>query len=333
MRRAIALVAACLLPWLGAARAETAKIRVSHGYSSSYLVLMAMRDQKLIEKHAAAAGLGAVEAVWQTIDGGNQINDAMLAGAVDVAGIGVPGFLALWSKTRGIGKNETIGLTAISGGSMWLMTNQPRIKSLRDFGPADRIALPGIKTSFAAVALQMAAAKEFGIERYAELDPLTVGMPHPEAAAALMSGKTEITAHFASPPFNHAEAAHPGVHRVANTMDIFGPLTILMTMARKDFVATNPRLADAFVAATDEAVAFVERDKRAAAETYLRVTNAKTALAEVERILSDPETGYSATPRGTMEYARFMARAGTIKAAPGAWTDLFVPKIHGRPGS
>ena len=306
MRRAIALVAACLLPWLGAARAETAKIRVSHGYSSSYLVLMAMRDQKLIEKHAAAAGLGAVEAVWQTIDGGNQINDAMLAGAVDVAGIGVPGFLALWSKTRGIGKNETIGLTAISGGSMWLMTNQPRIKSLRDFGPADRIALPGIKT---------------------------VGMPHPEAAAALMSGKTEITAHFASPPFNHAEAAHPGVHRVANTMDIFGPLTILMTMARKDFVATNPRLADAFVAATDEAVAFVERDKRAAAETYLRVTNAKTALAEVERILSDPETGYSATPRGTMEYARFMARAGTIKAAPGAWTDLFVPKIHGRPGS
>jgi hypothetical protein len=85
----------------------------------------------------------------------------------------------------------------------------------------DKIALPGIKTSFAAVALAMAVAKEFGIESYARLDPLTVGMPHPDAAIALIGGKPEITAHMASPPFSNRELASPNIHRVFDTMDVF----------------------------------------------------------------------------------------------------------------
>ena len=72
------------------ARAETARLRVSYGYSIGYLPLMVMRDQSLLEKHAAALGLGTLQVDWQVLDGGNNINDAMLAGALDIAGIGIP---------------------------------------------------------------------------------------------------------------------------------------------------------------------------------------------------------------------------------------------------
>lgn len=226
-----------------------------------------------------------------------------------------------------------VGVSAISGGTLWLNTNKTSIQSLRDFTAQDKIAVPGIKTSFAAVALQMAVAKEFGLDNYARLDPMTVGMPHPEAAAALMSGKTEITAHMASPPFNRQELADPKVHRVVNTLDVFGPLTILMTMAPRRFVAANPKLIEAFLAATDEAIGFITAHKPAAAEIYVRVMNSKVPVADIQKILEDPESPFSATPTGAMEYARFLAHTGTIKSAPSTWTDMFIAPIHNRDGS
>jgi NitT/TauT family transport system substrate-binding protein len=162
-----------------------------------------------------------------------------------------------------------IGVSAISGGAMWLNINNPNIHSLRDFTAKDKIALHGIKTSFAAVALEMAVAKEFGIENYARLDPLTVGMPHLDAAIALIGGKSEITAHMASPPFSNRELASPNIHRVFDMMDVFGPLTILMTMASKPFADANPETMEALIAATDVAVGFIATHKREAAETYM----------------------------------------------------------------
>ena len=78
------------------ARAEAPVVRLSHGYGLLYLPLMVIRDQGLIEKHAKAAGLGDVKTNWVLLDGGNVINDAMLAGNLDIAGTGAPGFITLW---------------------------------------------------------------------------------------------------------------------------------------------------------------------------------------------------------------------------------------------
>ncbi|NWO91586.1 ABC transporter substrate-binding protein, partial [Escherichia coli] len=87
-----------------------------------------------------------------------------------------------------------VGISGLSATSLWLNSNNPEIKTLKDLTPKDKIALPGIKTSLSAVVLQMMAAHEFGRENYAKLDPLTVSLPHPEALAAVTSGQTEITA-------------------------------------------------------------------------------------------------------------------------------------------
>src|SRR5690349_3410706 len=78
------------------ARAEVSEVRISHGYGVLYLPLMIMASEKLVEKNAKATGLGEVRVEYKVLDGGNVINDAMLSGALDIASIGVAGFLTLW---------------------------------------------------------------------------------------------------------------------------------------------------------------------------------------------------------------------------------------------
>jgi NitT/TauT family transport system substrate-binding protein len=291
-----------------------------------------MSQRKLIEQHAARAGLGELTIEWTIIDGGNNINDAMLAGAVDIAGIGIPGFLVLRDRTLGR-PQEMTGISALNSGSLWLNTINPRIKTLDDYTAGDRIALPGIKTSYAAVALQMAVAKRFGIESYGKLDPLTVGMPHPDAYAALMSGKTEVTSHMASAPFSYQEVRNPRVFRVLSTAEELGPMSILLAMTQQRFATANAALMRAFVAAQDEANAIIRDDRNGAVAAYLAATQLKVPADELLGMLADPENAYSAAPAGSLTYATFLARTGVLRAKPAAWTDLFLPELGDRKGS
>src|SRR5258708_3930869 len=234
-RARLGIALALVLALIGPARAEVAEVRLSRGFGIHFLPMFVMEQQKLFEKHAAAAGLSTLKVGWHPIDGGNQINDAMLSGALDIATLGVPGFLVLWDKARGNARLEVSGIAALSVGSMAVNSRIPAVTSLRDFSERDKIALPGIKTSYAAVVLQMLAAREFGDADYAKLDPLTVGMPYPAAMAALVSRKTEITAHVASPPFAFPELDHPRTHRVVNSVEALGPLPVIMTHATRAF--------------------------------------------------------------------------------------------------
>ena len=315
------------------ARAEVSEVRISKGFGILYLPLIVMQDQKLLEKRAREAGLGDIKVDWLMLDGGNVINDAMMAGTLDFAGTGAPGFITLWSKARGIPGVEVVGVSGMSSVSLWLNSNKPELKSLKDFTPTDKIALPGIKTSLAAVVLQMISAKEFGEENYAKMDPLTVSLPHPEGVAALVGGKTEIKAHFTSPPFQYIEAKSPGVHTVLNSVDYLGNITLDVTFAPKKFVDANPKMTQAFIDAMDDANALIAKDKKLAAEIFARGSKTKVEPADVQEMIEDKDARFSTTPNGVMQFADFMHRAGTIKVKPDSWSDMFVPQLSGRQGS
>ncbi len=331
LTRRAALAAAAAMAG-GVARAETAQLRVSHGYSIGYLPLMAMRDQNLIEAHAVKAGLGKVTVTWQVQDGGNNINDAVLAGVLDIAGIGMPGFLVLRDRTRGR-KQEMVGIAALTYGALWLNTIDPKLRTLGDYTAKDRIAVPGIKTSYAAVILEMAVAKQFGIENYARLDPMTVGLAHPDAYAAMMSGATEIKSHLASAPFSYQELRNPAVHRILTTSDVVGKMTILLSMTQRQFADANPGLMQAFLAAQEEADAFIAADPGGAADAYIRASGLKVPRDQLLEMLADKENGFGLAPNGSMEYASFLSQTGVLKARPTAWTEMFIPSLSGRDGS
>ena len=267
------------------------------------------------------------------LDGGNVINDAMMAGTLDFAGTGAPGFVTLWAKAKGIPGVEVVGVTGMSSTSQWLMTNDPKIKSLQDFTANDKIALPGIKTSLAAVTLQMISAKVFGDANYAKMDPMTVSLPHPEALAALIGGKTEIKAHFTSPPFQYIEAKAPNVRRVLNSVDYLGNMTLDVTFAPKKFVDANPKLTQAFIDAMDDANALIEKDKKLAAEIYAKSSKVKVDAAEIQQMIEDKDSRFSTTPEGVTQYAEFLHKAGSIKVKPAKWSDMWVPQLASRPGS
>ncbi|MBF9235442.1 ABC transporter substrate-binding protein [Microvirga alba] len=329
-----AMAAAAISTALGApARAEVSEVRISKGFGILYLPLIVMQDQKFLEKRAKAAGLGDVKVTWLMLDGGNVINDAMMAGTLDFAGTGAPGFVTLWAKAKGIPGVEVVGVSGMSSTSLWLMANKPELKSLKDFTSSDKIALPGIKTSLAAVVLQMIAAREFGDANYAKIDPMTVSLPHPEALAALTSGKTEIKAHFTSPPFQYIEAKSPGVHRVLNSVDYLGNLMLDVTFAPKKFTDTNPKMTQAFIDAMDDANTLIASDKKLAAEIYAKTSAVKVDPADVQGMIEDKDARFTTTPEGVMKFAEFMHKAGSIKVKPATWSEMFVPQLAGRPGS
>lgn len=315
------------------ASAEVSQLRISRGFGVHYLPLYVMEAKGLVQKQAAAAGLGDIKTEFLLVDGGNHINDAILAGSIDIASTGTGGFLTLWAKAKGNPKLEVIGLGGSASGGMTMTTRNPAIKSLRDVTEMDRIAVPGIKTSLGAIILQMAAAKEFGDKDYARLDHLTVSMSYPDAVAAMLSGKSQITAHVASAPFSYMELDSPGIHKVFNSVELFGHVTTIMAFTTEQFRAANPKLTASFVSALKEAIAFIGANKQEAAQIYVKAARVKSPDSEILRIIDDPDLRFTLAPEGIMIYAEFMHRVGLLKAKPATWKDVFVSELHDLPGN
>src|SRR6266581_4775689 len=297
-----------------AAFAEMSEIKVAQQYGISYLPLMIMEEQKLIEKQAKALGVD-VSVGWARFAGGNVMNDALLSNSIQFASGGVGALITLWSRTRG--NLDVKGVAAINSMPLYLNSRNPAVKTIKDFTEKDKIALPAVKVSIQAITLQMAAEKAFGESQFARLDPLTVTMAHPDGQIALLSGQSEINAHFSAPPFQNQQLRNPAIHTVLNSYDVLGgPATFNVVWTTSKFRSENPKLYEAFVRALDEAIAMINNDRKAAAEAYIRLSKDKDTVQEILTMLNDPLIVYTTTPQNVMKYVDFMARTGTIKVKP-----------------
>ena len=328
MLAALGVVLSCVLP----ARAEQGELRVAKQYGLGYLQMMVLEDQKIVEKNAAAAGLGDIRVTWATFRSSDVMNDALLSGSVDFVCLGIPGLATIWGKTKG-----GLDVKAASGFNflpLQLNTRNPNIKSIRDLTEKDRIALPAVKVSMQAIILQMAAAQTFGEANYAKLDPITVSMSHPDAMATFLSAGGEIDNHFTSPPFIQKELEKPGVTKILNSVDVLGgPISFNVVATTSKFYNDNPRLYAVFMKSLAEATEFINRDKRGAAEIYIRMTKDKSSVDDILKIIDDPQIGYSLTPSNIMKMVDFMHKTGAIKVKPASWKELFFANMHDLPGS
>jgi len=315
-----------------AARAEQSELRIAKQYGLGYLQMMVMEDQKIVEKNAAAAGLGDIKVTWATFRSSDVMNDALLSGNVDFVCLGIPGLATIWSKTQG-----GLDVKAASGFNflpLQLNTRDPRIKSIRDLTDKNKIALPAVKVSMQAIILQMAAAQAFGEANYTKLDSLTVSMAHPDGMATFLSGAGEIDNHFTSPPFIQKELEKPGISKVLNSTDVLGgPISFNVVAATSKFYRENPRLYAVFMKSLQDATDFINGDKRGAAEIYLRMTKDKSSVEDILKIVNDPQIEYSLAPKNVMKMVDFIYRTGGIKIKPASWKDLFFPNMHELQGS
>lgn len=288
-----------------------------------YLASHVMETQKLIEKDAAADGVKDVKVEWRTFNGGGAQTDALLAGNVDVVNTGTGNLLLLWDRTRG----KVKGIITSSAQPVIMVSNDPKIKSLKDIGPTDKIAVPTVGVSTQAILLQMEAAKMFGEAQIKKFDPNTVQMGHPDAVAAIANAHHEVKNHFSAPPYQYLELKMPGVHKVIDSRDIVGgALTQATFFTTTTFADANPKLVKALRTATEQAVAFIKKDPKAALEAYKTVTGDKTSIDDLMAILKEPNMDeWRTDPQGTMKFAEHLHKIGTLKTMPKAWTDYYLP--------
>ncbi|SCC91405.1 putative periplasmic subtsrate-binding protein [Thiomonas sp. X19] len=325
------LLAGVLLATSATASAEVNEISVAREFGISYLPLIVMQEQNLIQKQAAARGIKDLKVKWVQFAGGNVMNTALLSDSLQFASGGVAPMVIAWARTR---DNYRIkGVAALNSMPLYLNTSDPNVKSIKDFTSKDKIGLPAVKVSIQAVTLQMAAEQIFGPGQEHKLDALTVSMSHPAAMAALASGA--ITAHFGAPPFQYQELTMPHVHTILNSYTVLGgPASFNLVWTTSKFYKENPKIYAAFYAALRQAISEINHDKKWAAEQYLKSTHdTKDKVGFILNMLQNPQMDYTTTPQHVMKYVRFMHKVGTIKAVPQSWKDLFFPNVDNLPGS
>lgn len=326
-----ALASALALPVsTGAVQAEVAELKVTKQPGLLFTPTLLMEHHKLVEKHAKAAGLD-VKAEWVTLLSGGAANDALLSGNVHIVTSGVSNLLILWGKSNG----DVKAITAVSGLPFKLVTRNPDIKTIKDYKPTDRIALPTVRMSMQSITLGIGLQKAYGDEKANEkLLANQVQMGHPDALAALLNPGHEVTSHFSSSPFQEIALKNPGIRTVLESRDALGgDAHVALAYATTKFVNENPKVARAFIAALEEASAMIKADPAATAKTYLSMVKERVTEDEVAALLKQPGAIFQTAPVRTMVYADYMAKAGFIKPAPKSWKDYFHAILHDREGS
>ena len=144
-----ALIAMAEVPICSTARAEVSEVRIVSTIGLAQFPGRVAYEMNFIGTRAATLGVQGLKTSFQAVTSGVVVSDLLLSGHADV-GIGgnVPLF-NLWDKTNGRIK----GIAALSEGDMFLVSCDPKIKSVADYTDNDRIAMTDLKTTTYALSL------------------------------------------------------------------------------------------------------------------------------------------------------------------------------------
>lgn len=301
-----------LLPLSGCSgKADTGVLNIAEQFGIAYAPLQIMKEQHLLEER-----LPGVQINWKQFGGPTAIREGMLAGEVDF------GFMGPAPVLMGIDNGmEWKYATGISFNEMAIVVNRPEIQSLRDFTPEDRIAVlsPACTQH---VLLCMAAEQEFGDPGY--FDNQLVSLSHPDAMNALMSG-TEVSAHVATPPYIGMELDE-GMHAILTGEEIMGgPFTFITGVAMERFYDERPEQYKAFIAALDEAIAFINDNMDEAVRLLAPVYGIPED--ELKAQMTYNGTIYSNRLEGIEKLSDAMQRMGFTKESP-RFEDIVFPNVN-----
>ncbi len=333
-RRALAAFAATT--FAGIAMSGTAaaqEIRFAEQFGLLYLPMQLVIHEKLVEKHAAKAGMPTVKGVMIKLSGGAAVNQALLSGNAEFAGGGTGPLITIWDATFGT-ENHVKAMVDLSKSPLKLLTNEPAVQKFEDYANLQdhKIATPSI-SSIQAVTLRMMSAKTWGDPK--KLDALLVNMNHPTAVAALLSGGQAVKSHFSTLPFSYQQLKTGKVRVISNSYEFFGGAhSIVAVYTTSKWAKANPKLYSIANDAYAEAFQILNTDVKRGARAYVEFTKSKLSVDEVyDMIKSKDEMEYSPAPKNTMRYAEFMHKEGAIKNMPKSWKDYYHESAHGLSGS
>jgi len=313
--------------------AETNEIRVISSIGLQFLPTYVAVDKHLIEKHAKQLGISNPKVIFNRVTNGGAMNDALISGNSDVGEIPGPALVLFWNKTRGA--QAIRGVIAGSEIPPVLVTIDPRIKSISDFGPKDRIAMPTVKISSYAIMMQMAAEQKYGWDQRYKFDAISVPLNYAEIMAALTSGGTEVKSAIVVPPFTQDLLATGKARQVLSLDDVLGGHGTLNVFASTEkFHSQNPKAFAAVKAALIEAMDFIRDHPREAAEIYIKREPNKHGVEWIQKLIEDKAAvNFTADPHRFGKLAAFMHKNGAVSAQPKSWKDLFFDEGAGLNGN
>jgi NitT/TauT family transport system substrate-binding protein len=261
--------------------------------------------------------------------GSTAMNDAVISGSIDFGAYGLPGLLIAWDKTRG--RQGVHGVASLARTAYAVVTDRPEIKTLKDFGENDRIALPAANSP-QAILLKMASEQLYGNTTH--FDTMMTGLPHPDATAALLTGSHTISGYVSTPPFQQTLLKDNRIHKVTTSREILGgeEATGAMVGGTQKFADANPKTTQAVFLAIDDAIRFIREKTPRAAEIYIASEKSKVPQDEVQEMLLDKTTDYDVAPHGLKKFADFMVKIGMMSEAPKDWKVTFFAPAHDRQG-
>jgi NitT/TauT family transport system substrate-binding protein len=303
--------------------AEVSVFKISRQHGIGTLPFIVAKEKKLIEKYAKEAGLGDIKVEYITLAGGAATNEALLSGSIHINSNGAAPFLRLWDKTKGRVK----ALSASGKQTFDLVSSNPRVNSIKDLSDDDKIALPAAKVSIQSLILQIATAKEFGIENYDKFDRLSITLSAPDSLIALTSNKSEVNAHFGQELFTTIELQNSNIHKILSSVNVVDKdVTTGFYSTTQDFYDQNPKLIRIFLRAVNDAITWIDNNQKDAVDLYIKSEKSKESPELLLSILQNGKIRFGLKPADVSVFSDFLYEIGAIKSKP-TQKDLFFDAI------
>jgi NitT/TauT family transport system substrate-binding protein len=305
---------------------DSNRLRVAVGFGFPNLPVRIADKQGYFVEQAAKLGIPNLKVELVQLSGQNPILDAMMSGQIDMCISGPAGMLIAWDRTRGT-RREIIGISGLSNNQCTLLTVDPRIRTLSDFRPTDKIAMPSTQNTQGFL-LRMACAKQFNDP--ARLDTNMISLPHPDALNGMLRGGI-VAAHFASPPYSQIIQADSRARKLLTSTEAFGgPSSFVIAAGSRSFATANPKMVQVFTSGLQDAVTFIKSKPAEATALFLSIEPSKVLRpAEYQAILEDPNEGYSLNASGIETYAKFMKQLGVLKTELKDVSEFMPPVVPG----
>src|ERR1700730_892383 len=165
----------------GSSSSAPSSFTIAYQPGLSSVVLIMLKQQKILEKQFPQTNIQ-----WKVLNSGAAVREAVVANQAQLGSLGLPPYLVGWDR----GFDWKV-LSATSRADSWIVAKDPRIKSLKDFTPNDKIGVVA-PDSQQAILLRKAAQQQLG-DAHA-LDRNIISISSADGEQALLSG--QIAAHF-----------------------------------------------------------------------------------------------------------------------------------------
>lgn len=302
----LSAVMAASLTGCGSRPKEERKVRVSRNNTYTSTTAYLMQEKGFLEKHVPEG----VTVEWSQLSSGVEQRDAIVAEQIDIGAMGLINYISA--------HENGLPLTLLSyGGSSpaKVYSNDPAITAMDGFTETSKIAIQN-KSTFQHMAFLAYCKETLGDAMI--YDGLLTAMPAADTIASLQTSRDLNGAVLSYPTLRKAEEIE-GVVLLADLTEVIEEYSAgVVFVANSDYHEKNPDIIEAFLAAQEETLQFIQDEPEEAARILSELLGVEAD--EVQELLR------TMPPRKEMagydKHAQLMYEAGILTEEPTKFADL-----------